>query len=240
MNIPMLSAIARRRSTGSAPSHVALIAEGVERWAIRQDISYGQVLTRSLDALRCVVSAAIQFDIPYLTIDFRSATRYFTTTGAKGISEKLFESSLKECFYSLMERGISVRVKGRSGILVENSGIYRVNNCDMEVIVCLEYEAREEISEAVRRLAQDVVRGYMPADAIDVNTISAKIYGSDFPDPDLIIGVSRDQRLANFLLWQAAYAEFYFLPIDWPDFDRTAFEIAIENYARRHRRFGGC
>jgi undecaprenyl diphosphate synthase len=79
----------------------------------------------------------------------------------------------------------------------------------------------------------------MSADAIDVNTISAKIYGSDLPDPDLIVGVSRDQRLANFLLWQAAYAEFYFLPIDWPDFDQTAFELAIEDFARRHRRFGG-
>lgn len=73
-----------------------------------------------------------------------------------------------------------------------------------------------------------------------MNTISAKIYGSDFPDPDFIIGVSRDQRPAYFLLWWAVDAEFYFLPIDWPDFDQTAFEIAIEDYARRRRRFGGC
>jgi undecaprenyl diphosphate synthase len=239
MNIPLLSAIRRRHSTGSTPTHVALIAEGVERWATKRDNSYGQVLTRSLDALRCVVSAAIQFDIPYLTIDFRSATGYFTTKGPKGVSEKLFESGLKECFHDFMDRGISIRVKGHSGIWLENSGMYHVDNCNMELIVCLEYEAREEISEAVRRLAQEVVRGSMSADAIDVNTISAKIYGSDLPDPDLIVGVSRDQRLANFLLWQAAYAEFYFLPIDWPDFDQTAFELAIEDFARRHRRFGG-
>ena len=85
-----------------------------------------------------------------------------------------------------------------------------------------------------------MVRGSITAEAIDVNTISAKIYGSDFPNPDLIVGVSRDLRLANFILWQAAYAEFYFRPIDWPDFDQTAFEIAIEDYARRRRRFGGC
>jgi len=145
---------------------------------------------------------------------------------------------LKECFHDLIDRGASLRVKGSSEIYVDSRGI-DPDNCNIKLIVCLEYDAREEISEAVRRLAQEVVSGYMPADAIDVNSISAKIYGSDLPDPDLIIGTSRDQRLANFLLWQAAYAEFYFLPIDWPEFDRAAFEMAIEDYARRHRRFGG-
>ncbi len=239
MNIPMLSAIGRRHTTGAAPSHVALIAEGVERWATTREVACGQVLRRSLNALRGVVNAAIQFEIPYLTIDFRSATRYFTTKGPKEVSEKLFESGLKECFHDFTDRGISVRAKGCSGIWLENSGTYHSDNCNMQLMVCLEYDAREEISQAVRKLAQEVVRGSMPADAIDVNTISAKIYGSDFPDPDLIVGVSRDQRLANFLLWQAAYAEFYFLPIDWPDFDQTAFEMAIEDYTRRHRRFGG-
>ncbi|MGB5085679.1 MAG: hypothetical protein WBO09_13985 [Methylocystis silviterrae] len=168
MNIPLPSAIGRRHSTGSAPSHVALIAEGVERWATKRDISYGQVLTRSLDALRCVVSAAIQFDIPYLTIDFRSAIRYFSTKSPKGVSEKLLEGGLKECFHDFMDRGISIRVKGLAGICFENSGMYHVDNCIMELIVCLEYEAREEICEAIRRVAQEVVRGSIAADAIDV------------------------------------------------------------------------
>jgi undecaprenyl diphosphate synthase len=237
MNIPMLSAIGRRHSTGSAPSHVAFIAEGVERWSTQRDISYGQVLTRSLNALRCVVSAAIQFNIHYLTIDFRSATSYFAK-GATDGDTKLFRRMLKECFRDLIDQGASLRVKGGSETYVDSRRI-DPGNFNIKLMVYLEYDAREEISEAVRRLAQEVVSGYMPADAIDVNAISANIYGSDLPDPDLIIGTSRDQRLANFLLWQAAYAEFYFLPIDWPDFDQTAFEMAIQDYARRHRRFGG-
>ncbi|MGE3266827.1 undecaprenyl diphosphate synthase family protein [Methylocystis sp.] len=234
MNIPMLSMLTRGHSTGSTPSHVALIAEGIEGWATKQDIDYCRTLRQSIGALRCAANAAIRFKIPYLTIDFRSATRYFSGKGAS----KLFQIGLEEWLHDLSVRGANIRVKG-SEMDFASSKIRKIDNENIEIFLCLECDSRKEIVEAVRRLAREVVSGEIQANNINVNKISEKISPLNLPDPDLIIGMSRDQSLSNFLLWQAAYAEFYFLPIDWPDFGEADFEMAIQDYARRHRRFGG-
>jgi undecaprenyl diphosphate synthase len=234
MNIPMLSMLSRGHSTGSAPSHVALIAEGIERWATNHDVDNRRTLRQSIEALRCTVNAAIRFNIPYLTIDFRSATRHFASKGAC----KLFQSGLQEWLHGVRADGANVRLKGSTEGF-DNSEIQHKDSSNIELVLCLDYDSRKEIAEAVRSLAREVACGDLRAEDINVNAVSAKIYASDLPDPDLIIETSQDQRLSNFLLWQAAYAEFYFLPIDWPDFSEAAFEMAIHDYARRHRRFGG-
>ena len=229
----MLPALNRGNSIGDPPSHVALIAGGIERWAAKQDLCFDETLRQCTEALRRAVSAAIKFNITYLTIDFRSATNYFSDNGVS----KLYRDGLERCFHNLSGGNAGIRmVDSKNGINVGD--VVDIYNCKIEVIVYIEYNAREEIAGAVRRLAEEVVGGYMLADHINVNTLSAKI-GLDLPDPDLIIGMSRDQRLSNFLLWESAYAEFCFLPIDWPEFNEAAFEMAIDDYARRHRRFGG-
>jgi undecaprenyl diphosphate synthase len=232
MNIPMLPMLGRGHSIGSAPSHVVLLAEGIERWATKQGLDPCQTLKQSIEALRRAVNAAIRFNIPCLTVDFRSANRYFSDQGISNI----FQGTLEEELPDLTAGGAYVRVKGSS---LGDWEIGHIHECRIELVVCLEYDSRSEIVEAVRRLAREVAGGYRQAYDIDPNSISAKIYASDLPDPDLIIGTLRDQRLSNFLLWQAAYAEFYFLSIDWPEFGEAAFALAIDDYARRHRRFGG-
>jgi undecaprenyl diphosphate synthase len=234
MNISMLPMLGRGHSIGSAPSHVVLLAEGIERWATKQGIDSCRTLKQSIEALRRAVNAAIRFNIPCLTVDFRSATRYFSDQGISNI----FQSSLEEELRDLRAVGAYIRVKG-CGKSLGDWGVGHIDECRLELVVCLEYDSRSEIVEAVRRLAREVAGGYRQAHDIDLNSISAKIYASDLPDPDLIIGTLRDQRLSNFLLWQAAYAEFYFLSIDWPEFGEAAFAMAIDDYARRHRRFGG-
>jgi undecaprenyl diphosphate synthase len=197
-----------------------------------------------MDALRRAVRAALQSEIPYLTVDFRAAARYFTTNNGNWPTvDRLFVCVLEAIVNEIRGMGVDIHVSDEGGgrcfsyLNSELSG--SINKYHMTMVLVLEQDARQEITEAVRRLVDEVMRGVIAPEAIDVNAISAKIRTADLPDPDLIIGMTPDQRLSNFLLWQAAYAEFYFLPIDWPDFDEAGFELAIEDYMRRHRRFGG-
>ena len=111
-------------------------------------------------------------------------------------------------------------------------------NTGLTLVVAFNYGARQEIASAARALAQMVAEGRLTPDEIDADAIAARLDTADIPDPDLIIRTSGEQRLSNFLLWQAAYAEFVFLPILWPDFDRAAMVAALEEYAHRERRFG--
>jgi undecaprenyl diphosphate synthase len=104
--------------------------------------------------------------------------------------------------------------------------------------VAFNYGSRQEIAAAARALAEMVAAGKLAPSEIDAEAISARLDTADIPDPDLIIRTSGEQRLSNFLLWQAAYAEFVFLPILWPDFDRAAMMAALQEYALRERRFG--
>ena len=111
-------------------------------------------------------------------------------------------------------------------------------NTGLTLVVAFNYGARQEIAAAARALAQEVLEGRLSLSEIDAGAIASRLHTADIPDPDLIIRTSGEQRLSNFLLWQAAYAEFVFLPINWPDFDKAAFEAAINDYSNRDRRFG--
>jgi undecaprenyl diphosphate synthase len=107
------------------------------------------------------------------------------------------------------------------------------------LVVAFNYGARQEIARAAQRLALEVAAGRIPASAITAEAITANLDAPELPDPDLIIRTSGEQRLSNFLLWQAAYSELVFVPTYWPDFDRSTLEGAIAEYRRRERRFGG-
>ena len=109
----------------------------------------------------------------------------------------------------------------------------------MTLIVALNYGSRAEIVTATQRLAVKVAAGALSAEAIDDAAIAAEMNTADFPDPDLIIRTSGEQRLSNFLLWQAAYSEFLFVDSHWPDFDELSFDECLDRYCQRDRRFGG-
>ena len=112
-------------------------------------------------------------------------------------------------------------------------------NTSLLLVVAFNYGARNEIARAVRRIAKDVASGALQPDAVTEEMIGQHLDAPDIADPDLIIRTSGEQRLSNFLLWQAAYSELVFSPVYWPDFDRATLEAAIEEYRRRERRFGG-
>ena len=106
-------------------------------------------------------------------------------------------------------------------------------------MVAFNYGSRQEIANAAQRLAREVAEGKRDPASIDADALGRYLDAPDIPDPDLIIRTSGEQRLSNFLMWQAAYSELVFVPIHWPDFDKAALEGAIAEYARRERRFGG-
>src|SRR5207253_1589168 len=106
-------------------------------------------------------------------------------------------------------------------------------------IFSFSYGARQEIARAMRGIAEDVAHGRLTPDAVTAELVASRLDAPDLPDPDVIIRTSGEQRLSNFLLWQAAYSELVFVPIYWPDFDRAALEGAIAEYRQRERRFGG-
>jgi undecaprenyl diphosphate synthase len=123
--------------------------------------------------------------------------------------------------------------------LLEEAEELTSGNSGLTLVVAFNYGARQEIARAARRAAAAVAAGELAVEAISAEQFARYLDAPDLPDPDLIIRTSGEQRLSNFLLWQAAYSELVFVPIYWPDFDRAALEGAIADYQRRERRFGG-
>jgi undecaprenyl diphosphate synthase len=123
--------------------------------------------------------------------------------------------------------------------LLEEAENMTRNNDGVTLVVAFNYGARQEIARAARRLAAEVKNGRLSPDDITPELLGQHLDFPDLPDPDVIIRTSGEQRLSNFLLWQAAYSELVFVPINWPDFDGVALEGAIAEYRRRERRFGG-
>jgi undecaprenyl diphosphate synthase len=112
------------------------------------------------------------------------------------------------------------------------------DNIQLDLVVALSYGSRQEIADAARKLAMDAAAGKIDPETIDETSFEARLYTSDIPDPDLIIRTSGEQRISNFLLWQSAYAEFVFTDVLWPDFSLENFELLIEEFGRRERRYG--
>jgi undecaprenyl diphosphate synthase len=146
---------------------------------------------------------------------------------------------------SLAREGVRLRVIGdrlRFGEdmrrLIDRAEEATANNTALNLNIALSYGARAEILAAARALAAAVARGEIAPEAIDEAAFSRHLTTAGMPDPDLIIRTSGEQRLSNFLLWQAAYAEFIFLPVLWPDFDAAQFQAALDSFASRERRYG--
>jgi undecaprenyl diphosphate synthase len=146
----------------------------------------------------------------------------------------------------LHRNNVRVRIIGeREGLdaeiarLLEEAETLTAANTGLVLVVAFNYGARQEIASAARRLAEDVAAGKLKPDAITADLLAARLHTADIPDPDLLIRTSGEQRMSNFLLWQAAYSELVFVPVYWPDFDHSTLENAIAEYRTRERRFGG-
>ena len=228
------------------PRHVAIIMDGNGRWAAARGLPRVEGHRRGVEALRKTVRAAGEMGIACLTIFSFSSENWQRPASEVRDLLGLLRVFIRKDLAELHGNGVRVRVIGeRDNLdpdirrLLEEAEQLTADNANLLLVVAFNYGARNEIARATRRIAQDVARGVVKPEAITEEMIGQHLDAPDIADPDLIIRTSGEQRLSNFLLWQAAYSELVFSPVYWPDFDRATLEAAIEEYRRRERRFGG-
>jgi undecaprenyl diphosphate synthase len=230
-----------------APRHVGIIMDGNGRWAQARGLPRFEGHRRGVEAVRRAVRAAIDCGVSFLTIYSFSTENWSRPPEEVSILMGLLKRFIRNDLAELHANDVRVLVIGsREGLpsdiaslLIEAEELTRGNR-GLTLVVAFNYGARQEIVEAARQLVADVASGRLDPREIDESSFESRLATAGIPDPDLIIRTSGEQRLSNFLLWQAAYAEFVFLPIHWPDFDKAAFQSALDQFAQRDRRFGGA
>jgi len=228
------------------PRHVAIIMDGNGRWAAARGLPRVEGHRRGVEALRKTVRAAIDLGVSVLTIFSFSSENWSRPPSEIRDLLSLLRRFIRNDLVDLHKSNVRVRVIGERDdlsadikSLLQEAEDLTCNNDGLVLVVAFNYGARHEIARAARRLAVEVAAGRLSADAITPDLLARHLDVPDLPDPDVIIRTSGEQRLSNFLLWQSAYSELVFVPLNWPDFDRAALEGAIAEYRRRERRFGG-
>jgi undecaprenyl diphosphate synthase len=220
--------------------------DGNGRWAAARGLPRGEGHRRGVEALRRTVRAAGELGVRYLTIFSFSSENWSRPPAEVSELMSLLRRFVRNDLAELHQSNVRVRIIGeRDGLspdigplLIEAEELTR-KNTGLTLIVAFNYGARQEIARAARRIADAAARGELTPEEIDAGRFSSFLDAPDVPDPDLIIRTSGEQRMSNFLLWQAAYSELVFVPGFWPDFDRSALEAVITEFRRRERRFGG-
>lgn len=230
----------------SGPQHVAIIMDGNGRWAKARGLPRVAGHRRGADAVRRVVRGAGELGIPVLTL-FAFSTENWTRPADEvadlmGLLRHYLRNELEE----LRKNGARLRVIGnRDGLAADivrdiaDAEKTTSGNARIDVNICINYGARDEILRATRSLAQRVAKGEIAVDDIDQQSFERELLTAGVPDPDLLIRTSGEQRISNFLLWQCAYSELVFVDTLWPDFGKEHLEQAIAEFRRRERRYGG-
>jgi undecaprenyl diphosphate synthase len=220
--------------------------DGNGRWAKARGLPRLEGHRRGVEAVRRTVRAAADLGIRVLTLYSFSAENWSRPPSEVFDLMNLLRLFVRSDLAELNRSGVRVRIIGeRDGLapdiraLIAETEDTTRHNERLTLVVAFNYGSRQEIARAAQRLATAVAEGRLDVAAVTPERLSAELYMPDLPDPDLIIRTSGEQRLSNFLLWQAAYSEFVFLPVHWPEFDRAALEAAIAEYRGRERRFGG-
>jgi len=234
------------RNGFDVPRHVGIIMDGNGRWASARGLPRVEGHRRGVEALRKTVRAASDLGVGFLTIFSFSSENWSRPQSEVRDLMLLLRRFIRNDLAELHKSNVRVRIIGERddlsddirGLLEEAEDLTRHND-GLTLVVAFNYGARQEIARAARRLAVEVAQGRLAPEAITPELLAQHLDAPTIPDPDVIIRTSGEQRLSNFLLWQAAYSEFVFVPLHWPDFDRTALEGAIAEYRRRERRFGG-
>ncbi len=249
MTIQPASAGAPSESAGAGtavPRHVAIIMDGNGRWAKARGLPRSAGHRAGAEAARAALRAAGEAGVECLTLYAFSSENWRRPAAEISDLTALLRFYVKKELNDLHREGIRLVVLGDHNAfeadvarMVDEAVAKTAANRKMTLAVALNYGARNELVQATRRLAGAVAGGEMGADEIDEARIEAALDTHDLPPLDLLIRTSGEQRLSNFLLWQAAYAELYFTETLWPDFDEEAMRAALAEYARRERRYGG-
>lgn len=227
------------------PRHVAIIMDGNGRWAELHGMERYEGHTHGIEPIRTVLRAAARLGVQYLTLYAFSTENWGRPAEeVRALMELFCRCAINE-MPELKAQGVRVRVIGERNHFSEEVR-RRLEELEqgtrdgqrLTLVLAIDYSSRLEIVEATRKLARAVAAGELTPEAIDETRFDDSLWTAGIPDPDLMIRTSGEQRLSNFLLWQASYAEFYFTEVLWPDFTEEEFARALDTYARRDRRFG--
>lgn len=228
------------------PEHVAIIMDGNGRWANQRGLPRVVGHRKGVEAVREIVRASSEIGIKYLTLFAFSSENWRRPETEINDLFGLLKAFIRRDLAGLHKENVRIRVIGDQinlrddlRLLLADAVDSTRSNTGLTLVIAFNYGARDEIARAAASLARDVAAGLISAADIDASRLGERLDTAGMPDPDLIIRTSGEERLSNFLLWQAAYAELLFVPEYWPDFGRDSLFAAIERYTRRERRFGG-
>ncbi len=230
----------------SLPKHVAIIMDGNGRWAKARHLPRVEGHRRGADSAREIIRTAGELGIKYLTLYAFSAENWNRPKDEVDALMKYLVHYLKTETAELNKNNVRLEVIGQIYRLPENvqehlskSIATLSKNNGLTLVMALSYGSRIEIVDAVRGISEQVKRGKLDPADITEQVFAQHLYTRNLPDPDLLIRTSGEMRVSNFLLWQISYAELVITPTLWPDFRKPQFFATLEEYARRHRRFGG-
>lgn len=227
------------------PAHIAIVMDGNRRWARERGLPIALGYQRGITALRNVLRAAARSRVRVVTAYAFSEENWSRPCGETDLLMKLCARAARGELRSLARENVRVRLCGRNDRLPRNTSraleelVERTKQNDgITLNLAIDYGARREIGDAVRSLANEVQAGLRQADSIDEHVIGSRLYTAGLPDPDLVIRAGGELRLSNFLLFQAAYAEFWATGTYWPDFTESHLQAALDAFSARQRRYG--
>ena len=243
---PAIVAEPAQRAPLRVPTHLGVIMDGNGRWAKARGKRRTEGHIEGVKSLRSMVELSITYGVKYLTVFSFSSENWSRPREEVAFIFNLLRRFVASDLQRLIRNNVKVRIIGtRDGLepslvrLIDDVEAKTADNTGLVLVVAFNYGAKTEIVDATRRIAREVAAGRLSVDDIDESTIEASLYTAGLPDPDLILRTSGEQRISNFLLWQAAYAEFVFVDEHWPDFNEASFVRVLETFAQRERRFGG-
>ena len=229
----------------TVPVHVAIIMDGNGRWARQRHLPRVEGHRQGAESVRAIVRAAGEAGIKYLTLYAFSVENWSRPKDEVDTLMKYLARYLKNEIGELNKNNVRLEAIGQIYRLpeavqtqLEKTKQALSKNSGLTLTLALSYGGRTEIVEAVRAIATKVQEGKLEAAEINEQVIAQHLYTKNMPDPDLLIRTSGEMRVSNFLLWQISYAELVVTPTLWPDFRKAQLHEAVEEYSRRHRRFG--
>jgi undecaprenyl diphosphate synthase len=238
-------ALLQQLQGGPVPKHIAIIMDGNGRWARSRHMPRPFGHRAGMKAVRAVVEASIAAGVEWLSLFAFSQENWQRPQPEISALMSLLEEYIQSELRELREQGVRIRVhgdlsrlNGAAAAAVERAVAETAHCTRLGLNLFISYGGRAELVRAMQLVAKDVQAGRITPEQVDEDTIRARLFTQDCPDPDLLIRTSGERRLSNFMLWQVAYAELYISNVLWPDFDRTALFEAILDFQSRDRRFG--
>ena len=227
------------------PTHIAIIMDGNGRWATEKGLPRSAGHKQGAENVRPILEHAKARGVKYITLFAFSSENWNRPKAEVKCLLDIFRKYLKEDIKDLLEQKVHISFIGNEEKFPDDM-VERMHEIEREteqfddfhVILALSYGGREDIIASIKKIALEVAEGKYRLSSIDEQTVREALSTRGVPYPDLVIRTSGEQRISNFLLWEMAYAELYFTPIYWPDFNEQDLDIAIEAYGRRERRFG--